>query len=616
MGDMRIRRVIIKRFRGIEHLEFKPGPSTVILGPNNAGKSTVLEGLDLLLHPGLGRPRPDPEEVDYFQRDPSEGFEIEAVLGDMSDDFRAEVHPHLEGWRSEEAAVVAEPDGQDIEPIVRVRVRATPDFDVIHEFAKPESEGVGFHRRLRSAVGWVFDGRTRDPGRQLFFYQGGLLDQLFADADTDPAIHALREGLGHGAEAFNSDAAVNNVLKDLSSELANLGLLGNEELAAFEPGAVSRRALLQTLRLALPASGDVLVPLVRQGRGTQRLVLVTVLLRLSAATGLTPIGAFEEPEEALEPLRQAHLAEMFLEMVERGGQVFVVTHSPEIARRFDIEDFLLLQERTAGKGAQHLSGTLSAPVRQAYERRVDGAVVRGLFCRIPLIVEGPGDRAVFDVFWRRLAATEDVLPAFRLGLDVVNAEGAPNMPMLAAVLNEAGKSAVAWVEQDTPEVLREITRLKDEKNCAALLLHDPAPGRQNLEQALAWGSPIDALSRAMEAIALDRNYSWAEQREDLLSRCDGVDADRRERAKAAGSLAGFLAQLNEPEARQLVAAALAARGVTPFEMKGARQARLLAETIIEEAGVPDAFAHAFQELDAWIRDGCARDTEIQMVAGV
>jgi predicted ATP-dependent endonuclease of OLD family len=53
---MRIRRVTIERFRGIGYLRFHPGPRTVILGPNNAGKSTVLEALDLLLHPGLGPP--------------------------------------------------------------------------------------------------------------------------------------------------------------------------------------------------------------------------------------------------------------------------------------------------------------------------------------------------------------------------------------------------------------------------------------------------------------------------------------------------------------------------------------------------------------------------------
>jgi hypothetical protein len=54
---------------------------------------------------------------------------------------------------------------------------------------------------------------------------------------------------------------------------------------------------------------------------------------------------------------------------------------------------------------------LSAPTRQSYERWLDGAVVRGLFSRVPILVEGPGDRAAFAVFWSALARAE---PADRM----------------------------------------------------------------------------------------------------------------------------------------------------------------------------------------------------------
>ena len=609
---MRIRRVTIERFRGLECLQFQPGPRTVILGPNNAGKSAILEALDLLLHPGLGRPRPAPEEMDYFGRNPAGEFEIEAVLGDLPGPFRAEVHQHLEGWRDAGDELIAEPDGQGVEPVVRVRVRGTPDFDLLHEFAKPESEAARFHPKLRAKVGWVFDGRVRDPGRELSFYQGGLLERLFAGMDLDPAVQALRGALGEGAGAVNRDGTVERVLHELSVDLERLGLLHAGELAAFEAGVVSRRALLQALRLTLPA-GDVPIPLARQGRGAQRLVLVAILLRLAAATGIVPIGGFEEPEEALEPLRQTQLADMLLEMVDHGGQIFLVTHSPDIVRCFGIDDFLLLQERTAGREARHLRRVLSPAVRQAYERRLDGPVVRGLFCRIPLLGEGPSDRAVFQVFWRELAKAGEVLPAYHLGLDVVNCEGVPSMPMLAAVLHEAGKTVVAWVDQDTPEALKEVSRLRTEGHCATFVFHDPSPGHQNLEQALAWGCSLAALTEAMGAISTDRGYSWDEQRSDLLSRCDGVDPEVRARAKAAQSLAEFLAELEAGQARRLVAAALGAKGVTPFEMKGARQARIVAETIVQVEGVPANFARAFRELGKWVRDGCAAGTEITMV---
>lgn len=61
---------------------------------------------------------------------------------------------------------------------------------------------------------------------------------------------------------------------------------------------------MQTLRLAF-RQGGVNIPLHRQGRGALRLLLVSALLRLArTAVGSHLIAAFEEPEEALEPLRQ------------------------------------------------------------------------------------------------------------------------------------------------------------------------------------------------------------------------------------------------------------------------------------------------------------------------
>lgn len=608
---MHVRQITIERFRGINRLQFEPGPRTLILGPNDSGKSTILEALDLLLHPGIGRPRPAPTEIDYFGRNADLGFVVEAVVGALSTSFKADVREHLEGWRDKDRTVLPEPDGEGVEPVLRFRVRGTPDFEVMHEFAKPESEGARIGQRVRVQLGWVFDGRIRDPAQQLAFYQGGLLDRLFADADLRPAIDGLKQALGEGAAAVNEEAAIATVLGELSGDLQQLGLLTTDEIAEFEVGAVSRRELLQALRLALPAVG-VRVPLARQGRGTQRLVLVAILLRLARAAGRLPIGAFEEPEEALEPLRQVQLARMLRAITDGGGQIFVVTHSPEIARAFEIDDFLLLRRTGATIDSRPLRHVLSPNVRQSYERWLDGAVVRGLFARIPLLVEGPGDRAVIEVFWRALEDTHVLPPAAQLGVDILNCEGAPNIPMLAAVLNQAGKAVAAWTDQDSEHVHRIIQRLRAEGHCSALILHEPTPGHQTLEEALAVGAPLDALVGGMDTIATDRGYSWEEQRSDLVVRAEGIAPDLRARLNSSESLPRLLALFDEVSARTLIASALSARTVTPFEMKGARQARLLAEKIVEGAGVPHNFARALQALHEWIQNGCSPRFELTM----
>ena len=68
------------------------------------------------------------------------------------------------------------------------------------------------------------------------------------------------------------------------------------------------------------------------------------------------------------------------------------------------------------------------------------------------------------------------------------------MSMMARLLAEAGKTVVAWVEQDVPSTIED---LRGQDNCAALVLHDDAPDRQKLEAALARSASMPALTRRL-----------------------------------------------------------------------------------------------------------------------
>jgi putative ATP-dependent endonuclease of the OLD family len=607
---VKIRRIVIRRFRGLEAFELCPNATTLLIGPNNAGKSTVLEALDLLLHPGWGRPRPQPTELDYYRRNPDAGFEIEAVLGDLSAAFAAETHQYLEGWRAETKEVIADPDGDGAEPIVRVRVTGSSDFDLQHEFAKPEAEGSRFGPAVRRQVGWLFDGRTRDPAWHMTFHQGGVLERLFSEADLLPGLNHLREALGEGADRINADGAFLGGLKSLGEELVNLHLLDEGQLPGFELGSVSQRELLLTLRLALPVLPELMIPLVRQGRGAQRLLLVAALLRLvNAENDLAPIAAFEEPEEALEPMRQTQIAAMITQVSDRGGQVFVVSHSPEVVRAFSLDDLVLVADHPRGE-PKPLSMALSEASKQGYERRLDGPVVRALFARVPLLVEGPGDRAVFGVFWDHLADQRKVEPRYARSLEPVNCEGADHQRAVARLLCEAGKPVAAWVERDRPETLVD---LRAGGHCSALVIYPDEESRQKLEAALAQVCSLAALADGMTAMAAARDYTWEQQRDDLCSRAsEDLEEEDRAALREANSVLEALQALPEEKARQLVLVALTAKDPKPFEMKGARPARLLAEAVVRIDGVPSTFAKSFIELDDWIAGGCAGKREIVM----
>lgn len=598
---MQIRRITIERFRGIEGATLHPGRRCVLIGPNNASKSTILEALDLVLHPGIGRPRAAPDELDYFGRDPTQGFSIEVVLGELTVSFRAEAYDHLEGWNPTKRLITAEPDDEGCEAIVRVRATGSPDFDLAHEFAKPESNGARFGPRLRRQVGWFFDGRSRDPAWQMVFHRGGVLDRLFDSVEMSPALDRLRDGLQQGASQFSGEKAIVNVLKLIAEDLDDLQVLERPGLPAFETGGVSEREMLQTLRLALPVLSDVQIPLRQQGRGVQRLALLSALLRLASQEDAPPpIGGFEEPEEALEPVRQAQVAAMVGELADRGGQVFVVTHSPDIVRTFSVEDLHLVSADPRGV-ATSLRDRLSPRAKQGYERRLDGPVVQALFARVPVLVEGPSDRACMTVFWEKLAADGDVAPRHGHALDFVNCESGSHQAEIARLLCEAGKPVVTWAESDTPH---ELKRLRSERHSAMLIVYPTDPDQQNLEAQLSTVCSLAALARGMGLLATTRGYTWAEQRDDLMSRCSPeTNQEQRAKIKSSTSVAEALAALEELPARRLVRSCLQSKTVAPFEMKGARPSRLMAETIVEVDGVPAPFRVAMKRLHCWISMG-------------
>ena len=72
-------RLAINRFRGIEKLTWCPQPGlNIILGGGDAGKSTILDALALLLNPSSAAAISD---SDFWKREAEpDGFEIEAVM--------------------------------------------------------------------------------------------------------------------------------------------------------------------------------------------------------------------------------------------------------------------------------------------------------------------------------------------------------------------------------------------------------------------------------------------------------------------------------------------------------------------------------------------------------
>ena len=88
---VQVRRVKIERYRGINKLEWHPTPGlNCLVGAGDVGKTTVLEAISTVLSPAPGRVA---SEYDYFNAEVAEGFRVELLVGNLSDEVLASWSP-------------------------------------------------------------------------------------------------------------------------------------------------------------------------------------------------------------------------------------------------------------------------------------------------------------------------------------------------------------------------------------------------------------------------------------------------------------------------------------------------------------------------------------------
>lgn len=86
---MKISHVIITNFRSIEKIEFKPRDLTTLIGPNNAGKSSVLRALEIFLN------QQSPELDEWRSGHTAEPIVIEIEFSDVKEWEKNQVLRHF-----------------------------------------------------------------------------------------------------------------------------------------------------------------------------------------------------------------------------------------------------------------------------------------------------------------------------------------------------------------------------------------------------------------------------------------------------------------------------------------------------------------------------------------
>lgn len=293
----------------------------VILGGGNAGKTTVLDAVALLLSPSTSVQVTDD---DFWQRNTTAGFVIEGVFwfpdgSEVWDAFRKTPWPWI--WDGS-GAVLPDPNETKADPdseiaVLVLRVCANEDFEVSWEIVHPNGECEHLSVAVRRRIGRVWlEGDDRND-RDLRLVYGSALERYLGDP-------ALKSRL---AQSLSDVDIESTLLSDAQSNLSQLdqAFFENALPSSLNVGLVSSRSVSLAALVGLTAmEGRTRLPLTSWGAGTRRLSALQIT---AANQSGSPVTIVDEIERGLEPHRQRVLMRRLL---DSSHQTFVTTHSPTI----------------------------------------------------------------------------------------------------------------------------------------------------------------------------------------------------------------------------------------------------------------------------------------------
>jgi len=420
---------------------------TVLIGRNDAGKSSILDALDIFFNEAtierddccvrtgstevriactfnelpalivIDEQHPTTLQNEYLVR--ADGkleiiktYDCNAAKGKFSGAFARAVHPSAAGiddllsLKLTELKTKAQQRAVDLAGInqtAKAQIRQAI-WDGAQDLQLTEREVSLKKESAKDAFDQI---QNYMPVYALFKSDRASTDQ---DAEAqDPLKAAIKEAIRR------REAELNGVIADIKNELAGVAARTVEKIREMSPDlanqlhpSVKNKQWDSLFNVTLTGDDD--IPINKRGSGTRRLVLLN-FFRAKAEdvahdkeTGV--IYAVEEPETSQHPNHQLMLLEAFEQLVEQGHcQVLLTTHTPTLARRVN-QSCLRLITRQNGEPLveEGLSDATLSKIIQTLGVLPDHDV------KVFFGVEGKHDISFLKQLSAKLAAVEPDIP--------------------------------------------------------------------------------------------------------------------------------------------------------------------------------------------------------------
>ena len=419
-SGVRLIAIRVTDFRSLTNIEVMLNDLTVLVGANNAGKTSLLEAVQFAI--GASRRLLGKEDIRLAKDEadvPKERRAVVDILLRPVDGDRKIVETFPEGsfWTGLWGTGIAQDNDQDDMVGMRSVLEWSDvygDYRTTRKFLK---EWKPFAEWQDAEVGDTVSAAHIEPiALHYIDAKRDLEDDLrtrgsFWRRLTDDL--GLSEGDIQKLEQALSD--INKTLVDKSEVLKHLreNLMELKKVIAFEKAGIDIAPFvprhlsrpITRIDVSLNSGGASAFPLTRHGMGTRSLASLLVFRayalwrRARAEEGGDEVHtmlALEEPEAHLHPHAQRAL---FAQIRDIPGQRIVSTHSPYFVAQSRLEDLRLLVKTKSDTSVSQLDmSKLTADERRKLEREVLASHGDLLFARALILFEGETEEQALPIF--------------------------------------------------------------------------------------------------------------------------------------------------------------------------------------------------------------------------
>lgn len=412
---MRIKSIHIKGFRNYNDAVIIFQPKTLIIGANDVGKTNLMYALRLLFDKSISDHDLELSDSDYNAYSGTDSIEITVTISYITEECLLSIFG---------GAV------KDETTIIRYTNSKSGTYNIYNGFSEETLEEKN-QRFYLKRLNMQYVDTNRDLFSFLRYERNNLLriakEKLSKEeAESDEsAIVALQKNLDGINKQIGELNYISKSLESVNTELGEISVHNLDQAVCFVAGESNVDRMLDNLVLAY-SNGNNPLSIGGDGRNNQ-IFLATWISKQHIQESIDHITfyAIEEPEAHLHPHQQRKLASYIMDKFD--SQVFITTHSPHIASKFNPDCIVrLYSENKLSFAACSGCSPKIKTVIDEFSYRLNSLSAETFFSDGVFLVEGPSEVILYSAL-----ASELGLDLDRRNISILSVEGVGFKPYVA-----------------------------------------------------------------------------------------------------------------------------------------------------------------------------------------